>query len=269
MKFFVRALLSLFFLSAAQIVWSQMPAEDFLKREVKVGAETYRYRVYVPQKRSPKTKLPVMLFLHGNGVNGTDNERHVRGINAMIYQHPEFFNFVIVFPQARPNTVWIGDMMTQAVKALDQTVEEFSGDSKRLYLGGFSMGGYGTWATAALNPNKFAALVPIAGGIVPPYELPKFIKMSLPAPILMILDSPDSYDALARRIGNTPVWMFHGNADESVPVSESRKINEALKKNGNKNVNYTEFEQTNHSEALIKAFSELKLYTWLAEQKLK
>ena len=131
------------------------------------------------------------------------------------------------------------------------------------------MGGYGTWATAALNPNKFAALLPIAGGIVPPYELPKFIKISLPAPILTILDAPDSYEALAERIGKTPVWMFHGNADESVPVTESRKINEALKKNGNKNVNYTEFERTNHNEAFLKAFSEPKLYTWLAKQKLK
>jgi predicted peptidase len=268
MKFFVKAVLSMFLFSAAQSVWSQMPVEEFLKREVKVGAETYRYRVYVPQKRSPKKKLPVMLFLHGNGVNGMDNERHVRGVNETIYQQPESFDFIIVFPQASANTVWIGAMMTQAVKALDQTIEEFNGDPKRLYLSGFSMGGYGTWATATLNPNKFAALLPIAGGIVPPYELPKFIKTNLPAPIVTILDAPDSYDALAKRIGKTPVWMFHGNADESVPVTESRKINEALKKNGNKNVNYTEFERTNHNETLLKTFSEPKLYMWLAKQKL-
>jgi predicted peptidase len=210
-----------------------------------------------------------MLFLHGNGVNGTDNERHIQGISETIYKHPELFNFIIVFPQARPNTIWIGEMMTQAVKALDQTIEEFNGDQKKLYLSGFSMGGYGTWATAALNPNKFAALVPIAGGIVPPFELPKFVKVNLPAPILTILDAPNSYDALAKQIGKTPVWMFHGNADESVPVTESIKINEALRKNGNKNVIYTEFEKTNHIEALLKAFSEPKLYRWLAKQKLR
>lgn len=269
MKFFVKAVLSLFFLSAAQSVWSQKHAEEFLRREVKVGSNVYGYRVYVPKNHNPKKKSPVMLFLHGNAVNGTDNERHVQGISETIYEHPEFFNFIIVFPQARLNAVWIGEMTTQAVKALDQTVEEFGGDPKRLYLSGFSMGGYGTWMTAALNPNKFAALLPIAGGIVPPFELPKFLKMTLPPAILTILDAPDSYDALAKRIGQTPVWMFHGNADEAVPVAESRKISQALKKNGNKNVIYTEFEKTNHNEAVLKALSEAKLYTWLAKQKLK
>jgi predicted peptidase len=270
MNFFVRAIFGLFLLLAAQDAWSQNGRQEpLLRREAKVGSNTYGYRVYLPQNHNPKKKLPVMLFLHGNGVNGTDNERHVTGINETINRHPEFFNFIIVFPQARPNTVWLGEMMTQAIKGLDQTVEEFGGDRTKLYLSGFSMGGYGTWATAALNPNKFAALLPIAGGIVPPFELPQFIKMSLPQPLLTILDAPDSYDALAKRIGKTPVWMFHGNADESVPVTESRKISQALKKNGNKNALYTEFEKTNHTGALFKAFSEPKLFQWLARQKLK
>ena len=269
MKYFLKIAIGLFFILTAQSLWSQMPAEEFLRREAKIGTETYGYRVYVPKNRNPKKKIPVMLFLHGNGVNGTDNERHVSGINEIIYKHPDFFNFIIVFPQARQNTVWLGDMMTQAVKALDKTVEEFNGDAKRLYLSGFSMGGYGVWTTAVIYPNKFAALVPVSGGIVPPFELPQFIKTSLPMPINSILEASDSYISLAKSIGKTSVWIFHGNADKSVPVSESRKISEALEKNGNKNVIYTEFDKTNHSDALLKAFSEPKLFSWLSKQELK
>lgn len=269
MKSFVRAVLCLVLLLAAQNAWAQNAPQELLRREVKMGDENFGYRIYIPKNRNSKKKIPVMLFLHGNGVNGTDNERQIRGINEIVYKHPDFFNFIIVFPQARPNTYWIGDMTAQALKALDQTVEEFNGDSKRLYLSGFSMGGYGTWSAGALNPNKFAALVPVAGGIVPPFQIPTFIKSTFPSEIVTILDAPDPYNTLAKRIGNTPVWLFHGSADESVPVTESRKISEALKKNGSKNVFYIEYENTNHTDVFLKAFTEPKFFQWLAKQKLK
>ncbi len=269
MKNFVKATLCLVLLLAAQIAWAQRASPELLRREVKIGSETYGYRVYVPKNRNPKKKLSVMLFLHGNGVNGTDNERQVQGMDQIVYKNPNLFNFIIVFPQARPNTIWIGDMTTQALKALDQTVEEFNGDPKRLYLSGFSMGGYGTWTTAALYPNKFAALIPVAGGIVPPFQIPAFLKKTFPPEIVTILDAPNPYNALAKRIGNIPVWLSHGSKDEAVSVTESRKISEALKKNGNKNVFYTEYAETNHNGVFLKAFTEPKFYLWLAKQKLK
>jgi predicted peptidase len=267
MENFVKAILCLVLLLATQNAWGQNAPSDLLRREVKMGGQTYGYRVYVPKNRNPKKKLPVMLFLHGNGVNGTDNQRQVQGMDQIVYKNPDFFNFIIVFPQARPNTIWIGDQTAQALKALDQTVEEFNGDSKRLYLSGFSMGGYGTWTTAALYQNKFAALVPVAGGIVPPFQIPALLKKTFPPEIVTILDSPNPYNALAKRIGNTPVWLSHGSDDEAVPVTESRKISEALKKNGNKNVFYTEYPNTNHNGVFLKAFAEPKLYQWLAKQK--
>ena len=242
---------------------------QFLKREVKLGTETYGYRVYVPKNYSPKTKPPVMLYLHNNGANGTDNEKQIEGFDKFIASKPKLFNFIIVFPQARPNSYWIGTQTEQAVKALDKTVEEFNGDNQRLYLEGHSLGGYGTWTTAVLYPQKFAALVPIAGGIVPPFELPPIAKLLFPKPIIDILDAPNPYDALAEKIGDTPVWVFHGAEDESIPVKESRSIVAALKKNGSKNVNYTEYPKTNHNDALFKAFADPELYKWLGKQELK
>ena len=240
-----------------------------LKREVKIGAETFGYRVYVPINHTLKTKLPVMLYLHNNGANGTDNEKQIKGFDKVIASNPKIFNFIIVFPQARPNSYWIGLQTEQAIKALDQTVTEFNGDEQRLYLAGHSLGAYGTWTTAVLYPNKFAALVPIAGGIVPPFKLSEKAKLFFPKQIIDILDAPNPYEALASKIGNTPVWDFHGADDEAVPVKESISIVEALRKNGNKNVNYTEYVKTDHNSALFKAFSEAALYEWLDKQRLR
>lgn len=241
----------------------------FLKREVKLGAETYGYRVYVPENRNPKKKLPVMVFLHGNGRNGTDNKQQIQEFIGFITSKPKTFNFIVVFPQARPGTFWNGTQTEQAVKALDQTVSEFNGDSQRLYLAGHSMGGYGTWTTAVLYPNKFAALIPVAGGIVPPFELSEIAKSFFPKQLIEILNAPNPYDALAGKIGNTPVWDFHGADDESVPVTESRSIVAALKKNGSKKVNYTEYAKTDHNDAFLKAFADPELYKWLRKQELK
>ena len=261
-------LFCLIILLTAQNGWAQNSKREFFRREVNIGQDSYGYRVYVPLNRDEKQKLPVMMFLHGNGANGTDNEKQVEGGTRIVYQNPKIFNFIIVFPQARPNAFWVGRQTEQAMKALDQATEESNGDTQRLYLSGHSLGGYGTWTTAALYPNKFAALVPVSGGIVPPFEVPPMLKLLFPPPLTAILNSSNPYDALAEKIGNTPVWDFHGAEDESVPVKESRNIVEALKKRGSKNVNYTEYAKTNHNDALLKAFQEPKLFEWLAKQKL-
>lgn len=121
--------------------------------------------------------------------------------------------------------------------------------------------------TAVLYPHKFAALVPVAGGIVPPFEVPPLLKLMFPSQMVAILNAPNPYDALAEKIGDTPVWDFHGAEDDQVPIKESRNIIEALKKKGSKNVNYTEYAKTDHS-GVLKAFLEPKLYEWLARQKL-
>lgn len=243
---------------------------DFLKRTVTVGVNSYDYRVYVPKNRQPKKKMPVMLFLHGNGANGTDNERQIFGIGDFIKQNPERFSFIMVFPQSRQGKFWVGEMLEQAEKALDQSVTEFNGDTRRIYLAGYSMGGYGAWQLAALKPAKFAALVPVAGGIVPPppFLLTESARKDVSPTILQLLAAPNPYEAFAAKIGKTPTWIFHGNLDKSVPVTESRQIFEALKKQNSKTVAYTELPDIGHN-SIENAFAEPKLYEWLAKQKLK
>ena len=241
--------------------------EDFFDtRQVAVGSNTYNYRVFVPKARQPGEKLPVMLYLHGSGARGESNEAQVKGFNDYINENPERFTFIIVAPQCRPGTVWTGEMIEQAVAALDQSIAEFNGDDSRIYLAGYSMGGYAVWHLGVLYPNKFAALVPIAGGIKPNSTLVRDEVPPPPPKISALTDSADPYKAFAEELKQQPVWVFHGGKDDAVPVEESRKIVAALKAAGNTNVNYTEFETMGHN-MVGAAFNELELFEWLAKQK--
>jgi predicted peptidase len=121
------------------------------------------------------------------------------------------------------------------------------------------MGGYGTWAIASANPGKFAALAPVCGGVRVPQRIAEQLKLGN-------AQGEDPYTPVAQKVGKTPVWIFHGGADSVVPVTESRKMNEALKATGG-NVKYTEYEGVNHN-SWDKAFAEPEFFNWLLSQRL-
>jgi len=236
----------------------------FLDRTVSVQGVTYRYQVYVPQTWNKNQKWPVILFLHGYGERGNNGLRQTDvGIGHAIRIRPNPLGFIVVMPQCPADQhVWIEPAMeVQALAALDQSIKEFHGDPDRAYLTGLSMGGYGTWDMAARYPGRFAAYVPICGGINGPPALPQMHSS--------VVDDPkvtDPYAETARRIGKTPVWIFHGTDDPAVPVEESRKMAEALKAAGG-NVKYTEYPGTGH-ESWDKAYAEPDLFSWLLQQRL-
>ena len=150
-------------------------------------------------------------------------------------------------------------METMALASLDATNKEFNGDRRRLYLTGLSMGGYGTWSIARSHAGKFAALIVICGGIVPPAGI------GLDPTAVAAIPS-DPYTATAKKIGSTPVWVYHGDADPAVPVSESRKMVEALKAVG-ANVHYTEYPGVGHN-SWDAAYGDPELMKWLLSQQL-
>jgi predicted peptidase len=244
---------------------ARKPETGFLDRTVLVNAEIYRYQVYVPQNFNSRKKWPVILFLHGVGERGDDGLLQTDiGIGHAIRKGVSHFPFVVVMPQCRKdkNERWINEpMQAQALAALEQSVKEFHGDRERIYLTGLSMGGYGVWDLAAKYPRKFAAYVPICGGIHGPIKLPD-VHVGL-------VDDPnvlDPYAETARRIGPTPVWIFHGDADDTVPVEESRKMAQALQA-AKANVHYTEYPGVGHN-AWDKAYAEPELVPWLLAQTL-
>ena len=150
-----------------------------------------------------------------------------------------------------------------AMAAMVQATKEFHGDSQRTYLTGVSMGGFGAWHLAQKYPGKFAALVVICGGIHPPgpalNATPDLAKVTPP-------NSPQSYLAAAERVGKTPVWIFHGADDDIVPVTESRRMTDAMKQIGAE-VRYTEYPGVGHP-CWNKAYEEPKLFPWLFSKSL-
>jgi predicted peptidase len=259
----VGLLLAIFLISSAPSVFGRKHETGFLDRSVTVNGVAYRYQVYVPQNFDSQKKWPVILFLHGVGERGDDGLQPTDvGIGHAIRMNASRFPFIVVMPQCRNDKRWIHpEMQALALAALDQAIKEFHGDRQRLYLTGLSMGGYGTWNMTAMHPGEFAAYVPICGGIFGPPKTPD-------ARVAVAADPnvPDPYAETAKRIGSTPIWIFHGGADDTVPVEESRKMAQALQ-TAKANVRYTEYPGVGHN-SWDKAYAEPELIPWLLSQKL-
>ena len=217
-----------------------------LSRSVKVGSKSYGYQVYMPGNVAGKERLPVILFLHGIGQRGTGG--FVKGAAAiLIKQYLERLPAIVLLPQCEKGRYWSDPAMEAMVMAtLEDTVSEFSADRERLYMIGVSMGGYGAWHMAAEHQGTFAAFVSICGG----------------SP----LRTGERFKTIARRVGRTPVWVFHGADDRIVPVSESRQMVAALKEEKGQ-VRYSEYEGVGHN-VWFNAMKEPELLPWLLSQKL-
>jgi predicted peptidase len=217
-------------------------------RTVQVDANEFNYQIYMPPTVKSETNLPVIVFLHGIGQRGSNGVVPITGAAGAIARH--YFGQVpaiVLLPQCRQGSYWSDPVMDEMVmKALAQTVEEFSADARRVYLIGVSMGGYGVWHFAHNHPHKFAALVSICGG--------------------SSITKGDRFEPLARAVGATPTWLFHGADDKIVQVSESRQIVKALEANGG-NVKYNEYENVGHN-VWFNVLAEKDLLPWLFAQKL-
>lgn len=259
-RFSILLFLALIVVGTATIASAGKRETGFLDRTVRVGGKTYRYQVYVPSEWNGSKKWPIVLFLHGAGERGDDGLLQTQvGIATAIRLHKDRFPCLVVLPQCRKNAWWTTEeMVSQALKALELSAKEFKGDPDRTYLTGLSMGGYGTWYLAYKYPGRFAAFAPICGGVRPPGKVP--------APPDTPFGNPDvdPYALVAQKIGRTPVWIFHGGADNTVPPTESRNMNNALKAAG-ANVRYTEYEGVGHN-SWDKAYAEPDFMNWLLSQ---
>lgn len=224
----------------AESASAQRVETGFLDRTVTVAGQGYRYQVYVPAEYSTEGRWPVILFLHGAGERGTDGLLQTTvGLGPAIRSAPKRFPAIVVFPQAPPDSQWVGMPAEMALVALTQTMAEFKVDPDRVYLTGLSMGGHGTWYLAYRHPERFAAVVPICSWVP---DLPRF-RGSVP---VVPPDSGEAMPALARRLAKTPIWIFHGEMDAVVPVSGSREPAAALKA-VSADVRYTEYLGLNHN----------------------
>ncbi|MBN9500673.1 MAG: dienelactone hydrolase family protein [Armatimonadetes bacterium] len=155
---------------------------------------TTRYLAYVPEgyDQDKKKEWPLVLFLHGAGERGADIQKvKVHGIPKEIAEGRQF-PFIAISPQCPTDGWWDTDVL---IGLLNHIESKYRVDKSREYLTGISMGGYGTWALAAAQPNRFAAIAPICGG-----------------------GNPVTAKALAK----IPIWCFHGDKDPVVPIQNSQ-----------------------------------------------
>ncbi|MEP6907856.1 MAG: prolyl oligopeptidase family serine peptidase [Pseudoxanthomonas sp.] len=232
---------------------------SFVKRTVRVGGAARTYQVFVPAHRDPNQLTPVVLFLHGSGERGSDGNVQVEaGLGPYVRAHKNDFPAIVVFPQVPENGEWMGENVDMALDALDAASKEFNGDPKRTYLTGLSMGGYGTWETALKSPTRFAALVPICGALMAFNDERQLY-------VTQVAKESDPYAALAMRLKQVPIWIFHGAKDNVVPPHDDRKTFAALKAAG-ADVHYTEFPEASHN-SWDDTYRLDAMWTWLFAQK--
>jgi len=201
-------------------------------------AVALEYLLFLPQDygRDPEKKWPLMLFLHGAGERGDSLglvKKH--GPPKIVGQQPDF-PFIVVSPQC-PAGLWWPEKLDDLSALLDEVEARYAVDSRRIYLTGLSMGGYGTWSLAQDQPERFAAIVPICGG---------------------------GSRALARRLKDLPVWVFHGAQDKTVPLEESEKMVAALKRAGG-SPRLTIYPDAGH-DSWTETYDNPELYEWLLSQ---
>lgn len=209
------------------------------------------YRWLSPARLAEGKRYPLVVFLHGSGERGTDNEKNLLYVSPLFLLDTvrEKFPCFVLLPQCPLDDRWshmentpMGLRMQETPSAalahvarlIDQVVKENPIDTRRIYIGGLSMGGYGTWEMVARYPRLFAAAFPICGG----------------ADI-----------TTAPQLRHLPIWAFHGALDAVVPADYSRTMIKALRQAHGK-PRYTEYPLADHN-SWVPALAEPELLPWL------
>ncbi len=197
----------------------------------------YEYLLYVPKEYEVhKNKYPLVIYLHGGGQRGNDlNKLKSYGLPYLVAQGREY-PFIVVSPQCPDGKYWSTDDWFSLLYT--ELIAKYRIDKRRVYVTGISMGGYGAWQVAADFPDKFAAVVPLCGGL------------------------NDSSQVC--RIRKIPVWTFHGTKDEVISIWETEKLVEGLEQCKGK-VKFTRLENEGH--AIQYLYEKPDIYNWLLQQK--
>lgn len=230
--------------------------DSLFRREVFTSSsgESIPYRLMSPQNIEPGVTYPLVLFLHGAGERGTDNDRqlvHVAKELATPELRKRYPAFVIA-PQCPEKKRWVevpweedqhlqpevpSDPMKLVIELLDESQKKLPIDPNRIYYVGLSMGGFGVWDLAQRQPDRCAGVIPICGG---------------------------GDRTRAHVLKDVPVWAFHGDSDAVVKVFRSRDMIQAIREAGGHPV-YTEYPGVGHNSWTQTAKNPL-VWDWLFAQ---
>jgi len=209
------------------------------------------YRFLQPKKMEKGKKYPLVLFLHGAGERGNDNESQLRN-GGTVFSNPanrDKYPCFVLFPQCpegaywslekRPDQVPITKHLRLVKELLDETLATYPIDPKRVYIMGISMGAIATLDMVYRFPDTFAKAVSICGAT--------------------------NIERMREFKGKTLFRFYHGDIDDVIPVTYSREAYEALKSTGKK-VEYIEFYGANHN-AWHPAFNTKDFLEWSFKKK--
>lgn len=243
------------FLSISLSIVSQN--ELFEKRVFTHKKQTLPYRVLFPENYDKTQSYPLVIFLHGAGERGNDNEKQLTHGASLFTDELNRVDFpaIVLFPQCPENEFWApvsrengfqfldtkkptpsGELVKRLI---DQYMKKESVDKDRVYVLGLSMGAMGTFDLICRYPKMFAAAIPICGGV----ELSRLKKIS-----------------------HMPIRMYHGGADEVVSPENSRNAYIELKAEGSDLVEYYEYVGVGHDSWSL-AFDEPDFLDWLFSHK--
>lgn len=184
---------------------------------------------------SSEESVPLVVFLHGAGERGEDVSAVAKHGPPKLVRAGREFPFILVSPQCRPGRWW---QPTEVLALIDHVQATHRVDADRIYLTGLSMGGFGAWETAGLEPDRFAAIAPVCGGGTP-----------------MII----------RNLTGVPVWAFHGDADPVVPAKSSQRLVDAVNERGG-NAKLTLYKGVGH-DSWTQTYDDPQFWDWLLSQR--
>ena len=212
-------LIALFIFAVPAFAADEIYADDVMTAELFTDSAgtSLPYRLYIPpttatgnsaDEKQRQQRLPLLLYLHGSGHRGDDNELQVAYEPGILYAvlNSAYSGCILVAPQCAPDYQWVDTPWSYGSYDLDSVDESrylravyelilslktsLPVDADRIYVTGISMGGYGTWDIIERHPELFAAALPVCGAGDP---------------------------SKAELIKDLPVWCFHGDFDHVVP----------------------------------------------------
>lgn len=219
--------------------------------------DTLPYLIYKSQRAASTGDTPaLMIFLHGAGERGNDNQQQLRHCVGQLVNDSisSQYSYLLLLPQCPEEQRWVNTDWkllshrmeahpTAQMRGVKQLIDSLSAsgniDTNKIYIIGISMGGFGVWDALQRYPGTFAAAIAICGGGDPAY---------------------------AKRIKDTPLYIFHGDKDKLVKPVRSRQMYLALKKLRSKDMHYIHYAHLGHF-CWDQALATPHLFHWLFSKK--
>jgi beta-glucosidase-like glycosyl hydrolase/poly(3-hydroxybutyrate) depolymerase len=233
---------------------------EYLYKTYEKGADVLNYRILFPPGFDEGKKYPLLLFLHGSGERGDDNEKQLTHGSQLFLDSIEKYPAIVVFPQCPQTDYWANlyrpdeivperkfyffyqsdpnPAMKLVMALMEDMLEKPYIDNDRFYVSGLSMGGLGTFELSYRMQDKLAAALPICGG-----------------------GDVRRADEMTR----VAYWVFHGVKDDVVNPSYSVEMVKAIQRAGG-SAKISLYWDANHN-SWDPAFAEEDFLNWMFSKK--